>query len=399
MPATPPPSRSARAPRTRRAASAAALALWLAACAAPGPRLPSAEPQSAPAPTAPAAPTPATPATQPPAPAPPPAVEAAAPAPTDPWSRLRVSLRFADCAAPDGAATVERQRLLRDRAALRAQLDRVLPKLDYVLRALEAAALPGEFALLPLVESGYRALPSRGDRPAGDWQFMPRTARANGLRIDERQDARLDLPAATDAAARLLARLGSAFDGDWSLATMAFNTGEFRVRRAIAAQPGVAAADLRVGRTTRTHLARLRALACIVADPDGAALELPPWDEARRLVALPVPRGLALAHAAQWTGIDVDDLRALNPARRDGRIGAGASLLLPASAAAGFEAAQAQWIASGAAADEEHMVHAGESLWTIARRHGTTVRELARHNRIDPARPLRPGQVLLLPPR
>jgi membrane-bound lytic murein transglycosylase D len=308
-------------------------------------------------------------------------------------------MRFADCGAPDPTVARERQRLLRDPAALQAQLGWALPKLDYVLGVLDAAALPAEFALLPLIESGYRPAAARGNRPAGEWQFMPGTARAYGLRIDERQDDRRDLPAASAAAAHLLARLGRTFDGDWSLATMAFNAGEFRVRRAVAAQPGVAPAALRVGHTTRTHLARLRAIACIVADPASAGIALPDWDPARRLVALPAPHPLPLAQVARWTGIGVDDLRALNPARRDGRVGTGHGVLLPAGSAAAFEAGLADWIAAGAVADAEHVVRAGESLWTIARRHGASVRELARHNRIDPSRPLRPGQVLLLPPR
>jgi membrane-bound lytic murein transglycosylase D len=319
------------------------------------------------------------------------------PATSDPWTRLAAGLVFADCAGAGDDVLRERERLLRDRAALRRQLEAILPRLAWVLDQIAAAGLPLEFALLPLVESGYRAIPAGGNRPAGPWQFMPATARANGLRIDATHDARLDLAASTAAAARLLARLGTAFDGDWSLATMAFNAGEFRLRRAVALQPGVPAGALRVGRITREHLARLRALSCIVADPAAAAIALPGLDPARRLVAVRAEARLPLAEVARWTGVDGDALRRLHPARRDARVAAGDTLLLPAPTLPAFVAAQAGWIAGRGAGALEHVVRAGESLWVIARRHGTTVRELARRNRVDPARPLRPGQVLLLP--
>jgi membrane-bound lytic murein transglycosylase D len=42
-----------------------------------------------------------------------------------------------------------------------------------------------------------------------------------------------------------------------------------------------------------------------------------------------------------------------------------------------------------------HVVRSGESLWLIARRHGLTVAELLRYNRLDSSR-LTPGQRLRL---
>lgn len=401
MPASPRPhGPQAFRPRVWRAATWLLVAT-MAGCASPSQRPPPApvlvEP-SLPAPTEQLPPPPlAVPDATPPATTPP----ATAPRPVlpDPWQRLRAGLRFAACDAPDPNVVRARERLLRDRAALQRQLAQVAPALSFVLQAIDAVGLPTEFALLPLVESGYRALPATGNRPAGPWQFMPATARAKGLRIDRTRDARLDFAASTDAALRLLARLGEAFDGDWALATMAFNTGEFRVRRAIAAQPGAPAGVLRLGDVTRGHLARLRALSCIVDDPDAAGIVLPSLPADAALVAVPLQAGVPLSEVARWTGMPLATLRALNAARRDGRVGAGERIMLPAAAAPAFGAAHARWIAAGGAGAGEYVVRAGDSLWTIARRHGTTVRELARHNRIDAARPLRPGQVLLLPHR
>jgi membrane-bound lytic murein transglycosylase D len=364
------------------------------------PAPPTATPASPPAPTAePVQPAPvAAPpsAPQPPAPAP-----SVAPATDDPWQRLRDGARFADCANPDATMDAARARLLRDPAALQRQLQRVLPELDYVLGELERRGLPTEFALLPLVESGFRPLPARGNRPAGIWQFMPATARTYGLRVDARRDDRLGLAQSTTAALRLLEHLGARFDGDWSLATMAFNAGEFRVKRALAAAPADARSPqgLRLGTINRNHLARLRALACIVAGPGAAGIVLPPLDADDRLLAVPLVAGTTIARAARDTGIAPARLRALNAAPVEPRLRAGEPIVLPRRALAAHAAAQARLRGSGDAADGEYTVRAGDSLWTIARRHDCTVLEIARHNRIDPARPLRPGQVLLLPPR
>lgn len=348
--------------------------------------------------TAPAEPSAIPPAPSQSAPSPPIAfAPAASRGPPDPWSRLRAGLRFADCNAPDAAAEAARARYLRDRHALAAQLLRVLPLLEFVLAALEDAGLPTEFALLPIVESGFRALPAQGNRPAGAWQFMPATARAHGLAIGPSYDARLDLAAATDAAIRLISGLARSFDGDWALVTMAFNAGESRIRRARNAQHGAQAAQLPVSPITRTHLARLLALSCIVADPAAAGIDLPRWDPERSLIALTLAQPLVLDQAARLSGLEPFVLRGLNAAWRQGRIAAGQRLLLPEASAQRLADALRTIPQPEPHRMPEHVVRAGESLWTIARRHGTSVRALARRNGLDPQRPLQPGQVLNLP--
>ncbi len=97
---------------------------------------------------------------------------------------------------------------------------------------LQRHGVPAELASVILVESGGRAdaLSPRGAR--GLWQLMPETARRYGLRVETREDDRLDLLKATDAAARYLHDLYAQF-GDWKLALAAYNTGEANVGSAI----------------------------------------------------------------------------------------------------------------------------------------------------------------------
>ena len=127
--------------------------------------------------------------------------------------------------------TEQRSQLQLDRGSRVARLPLILlrPTVEQILRS---HGVPVDLAAVILVESGgsATALSPKGAR--GLWQLMPDTARRYGLRVDLIQDDRLDLPKATDAAARYLHDLYLQF-GDWKLALAAYNTGEANVGNAI----------------------------------------------------------------------------------------------------------------------------------------------------------------------
>ncbi|HET9483311.1 MAG TPA: transglycosylase SLT domain-containing protein, partial [Xanthomonadales bacterium] len=391
------------------------------------------------------------PAEAPPAPAPEPARAAArAPKPPDTWTRIRNGRAFAQCDAPRVVAM--RRALVRTPGRFAQQIERALPLMVLALDELERHGLPSEFVFLPMVESGYVAVESRGNRPAGMWQIMPVTARGLGLAIDAEYDGRLDAVASTRAAATLLAELGRRFDGDWRLATMAYNAGEFRVRRALreSARHGSAGPrELPLPAITHAHLARLEALACIAADPGPHGVALPEPRRNRRLAAVEADAALDLDLAAALAGETYDDFRRMNPAHRHGVVARGRSVLVrerrrarferllaripPAQRAAWHRVARAklpaapslpdgidaellaalnaksrngEWtvpglpaatraVASAAAPGAgRHTVRHGESLWLIARRYGVSVAALLDWNALGQRTVLRPGQVL-----
>lgn len=109
------------------------------------------------------------------------------------------------------------------------QDDDALVLFGYVVEELRKADLPTEFALIPFVESGYRPNARNGSGPTGLWQFIATTARNHRVPMTNGYDGRLSAVDSTQAAVRYLKTLHGMFGGDWRLATMAYNAGEYRV--------------------------------------------------------------------------------------------------------------------------------------------------------------------------
>jgi len=339
---------------------------------------------------------------------------AAAPVPVaDPWGRLRDSFAMPDCDA-DPAVQAWARRYTRNPALFEKTLRQALPRLTYVQQVAEQYGVPGEFVLLPWVESRYR--PAQGDKhhAAGMWQIMPVTARSMGLRVDRHYDARLDIPAAAHAVMKLLRQYHDRFQ-DWRVADYAYNAGEFRIRRLIR-QHGAPAdkpviPDLPVRRITREHLTQLLAIACVIREPARFQVSLPNLPASEHLVQAPVTHAITMARAAELAGMSEADLRQLNPAFRGNRLHAGttAYLMLPADHASRFvdSAMPADAAASPSAMTERgggasqrrhstHVVSSGESLWQIAREYSTSVAHLQQLNDLPQDQAIQPGQVLKL---
>ena len=311
----------------------------------------------------------------------------------------------------------------------------VMPLFAYVVDALRASHLPTEYALIPFVESGYKPGARSPSGPAGLWQFIALTARNHKIQVDSAYDGRYSPVDSTRAAVRYLRTLHGMFAGDWRLAAMAYNAGEYRILGALK-RNGQVARDARPGALqgvpaiTQAYVRKLHALACVVAatadDPDRrAALDAP----IATLVEVEVPEGIDRLDAlAADGGHDVDRLRALNPAFRNGRIAKGRSgpqrLLAPAVTIGAGDApspasvaaasltpasAPATTVATAAAttavatpdgAPRRHVVARGENPWVIARRYGMRVNDLLSRNGLHPGSVLQPGTALQIdPPR
>jgi membrane-bound lytic murein transglycosylase D len=371
-----------------------ATALLLAACAAP--------PTRPPTPAQPVvSPSPATPPVSTTGPEVKPAPTPAAPD-SSPWPPLRARFAMQGC---DYRPDVQRwaRYYTHGAHAFEVSWKHALPFLLLVADQLQQRDLPGEFALLPYLESGYQPLPTRGDRPAGMWQLVPDTAREAGLSVTAEYDGRLDALASTTAALDLLARYFKEF-ADWRLANMAFNSGEFRVKKLLGERDArTLSADelgrLAFNRITHEHLDRLLALACIVEDPTRFGVVLPEPDDDDRLEAITLEAGMDLRVAARFAALDVNDMRRWNAGYRRNRMAAGTAhrLLLPATHVQTFRSAAdavplALW---GDWREERAARTSGIGSW--AAQLGIPVAVLAAANAIGENATVLPSTRLLLP--
>ncbi|HEX5353407.1 MAG TPA: transglycosylase SLT domain-containing protein [Rhodanobacteraceae bacterium] len=350
----------------------------------------------------------------------------------EPWASVTQSFVMHDCAASPLIRAREAT-YTRSPARFERMLKQALPLMMYVRKQLDAAGIPGEFVMLPMLESRYDpSEPSHHGDAAGMWQLMPATARRHGVRISRHYDGRRDPVASTRAAVEMLKALDQRF-GDWRLADMAYNAGPHAVHVALRKhpQPGsTAIPDIPVSHAARRHLAKLMALSCILREPEHFHVKLPQLPASGELEAVRVPADTRLHTAANMAAIPESKLRALNPGYRGTRIPADSSraLLLPVAAARSLAATLALDAsesvaqvdskppqadpsenlplpeepvppaddgAAGAASTQvtHHRVRKGESLWSIARHYHVSAGDLKRWNHLQGAT-IHPGEML-----
>lgn len=305
----------------------------------------------------------------------------------------------------------------------------VLSLFGYVVDALRDAGLPTEYALIPFVESGYKPGARSASGPAGLWQFIGITARKHKIAIRSGYDGRLSPVDSTRAAVRYLKTLHGMFAGNWQLAVMGYNAGEYRVFGALK-RHGQRARDAELTQLTslpgitQAYVRKLHALSCVLAKADDHDDWMQALDrKVPRLVAIELPPNVDSLDA--WStrqGLDAAVVKRLNPAYAKGRLGrvaAGSRVLAPATAGllalttttadAGkspdaptpASAAPPQVAGTPAATDPDdapraHIVERGESAWIIARRYDIDIAQLLERNGLDTSSTLQPGMVLAL---
>jgi len=101
-----------------------------------------------------------------------------------------------------------------------------------IRQKLQAANMPTDLVYLALIESGFSNSAMSRTRAVGMWQFMPRTGKEYGLRIDSWVDERRDPVKATSAALEFLSDLYQRF-GSYYLAAAAYNAGGGKISRGL----------------------------------------------------------------------------------------------------------------------------------------------------------------------
>lgn len=279
---------------------------------------------------------------------------------------------------------------------------------------LRAANIPEDMYYLALVESGFDNHAYSRAAAVGMWQFMTRTARGVGLKVDWWVDERRDPVRSTEGAVKFLGWLREQF-GSLYLAAAAYNGGPGRIARGLSrlgddvedatgddAFFALAESDYLRGET-KNYVPQLIAAALVAKEPARYGLTLrtlPPF----LYDTVIVPGATPLAAVAKAAGVPLDTIRELNPQILRGTTPPSGRhrLRVPLGTAAGFVSAFAALDAKERASFTRVTTKKGQTLTAIATKAGVTTRQLRWYNpnvaTLKSGR-LRPGQTVLVPAR
>jgi len=277
---------------------------------------------------------------------------------------------------------------------------------DMILRELQKAGLPEQLSWVPLIESGFKVRALSRARALGLWQFISSTGYRFGLKRDRWIDERMDPLKSTKAAIKYLNELHSIF-GDWTTALAAYNCGEIRVQNVIRTQR-INYLDnfwdlyVKLPYETARFVPRFIAALLIIQNPKKYGFELPEPDPPLNYELVSINRPVKLSSLAKAIGITTEKLIELNPELRHNSTpdyeyllkvppGYGDKVLAKINSLPRWIPPLATYIV--------HYVRRGETLSTIARRYRTSIRAIARLNRLRRINLIRPGQRLKIPVR
>lgn len=275
------------------------------------------------------------------------------------------------------------------------------PYMYHIVTEIKKRRLPGELALIPMIESTYDPFAYSGAGAAGLWQLMPGTGRELGLKQDWWFDGRRSIRPSTDAALNYLARLHKFFNGDWVLAIAAYDSGEGKMSRVIKASGQLGKINfwkLPAPQETKAYIPRLLALAEVIQNPQRYHIQLPYIPHAPYFEEVNIGSQIDLGHAAKLAGISYRDLIKLNPGfnRWTTAPYRPYKLLVPADKADDFRLNLASTPVEERVSWEHHKVSAGDSLTLIAKRYHTTVNLIKELNQLK-SNSVKKGQYVLVP--
>lgn len=280
----------------------------------------------------------------------------------------------------------------------------------YVRKTVQDREVPGELEYLPVVESGYKTSAKSKSGALGMWQFMENSVKPF-LKLNEYVDERLDPWKSTEGGLSKLQDNYNYFQ-DWLLAIGAYNCGSGAMNRAIKkgnsrdfwflAENGFLSAQ------TKDYVPKLIAIADLAVNSRDYGIELPDHEEEFLVLAnerdglfdyVTVSKPYSISAIARDMRIEEKQLKRLNPALTKGFTPPAAAyeIRVPLGMKATLEN-----VIAGLQPIEfpfQYKVQAGDSLWSISRKFGTTVQALCDTNGIQENAILRIGKILYIPSR
>ena len=269
---------------------------------------------------------------------------------------------------------------------------------NLVSRILQEEGVPPELLYLAMIESGFNPGARSYARAVGMWQFIYSTGRAYGLHRSWWYDERQDPEKATRAAAKHLKDLYKRFN-NWYLAIAGYNFSprkiEYRIRRYKVDEFWKLP---RLPRQTRNYVPTFIAAALIAQNPQKYGFFVEP-EPPVEYDTVTVHECVDLNVVANCVGSDFKTIKKLNPALlrfctppdKDSWV-----LNIPKGTREKFLAEYAKVPDKEKLTWVRHRIRSGETLSTIARRYGVSMREIKRFNKIRGTL-IRAGHSLVIP--
>ncbi len=315
------------------------------------------------------------------------------------WQRLRGDFKLEDLDSPLIEKHTQWYASRPDYVAR--MMTRANRYLYYITSEVERRGMPGEIALLPMIESAFNPGAYSTSNAAGIWQFIPSTGRNFGMQQNWWYDGRRDIIGATTGALDYLEKLHHKF-GDWELALAAYNWGEGAVQRAQERNRKLGLpvnyASLTMPDETRNYLPKLFAIKNIVSNPARFGLELPDIANEPYFASIASTKRIDVELAAQLADISKEEFIALNPAHNRPVILQRNSdfILLPINKVEAFRA-NLQNYDKPLVSWQIYKTKKGERLEHLAPRFGLSVERLKSVNGLSAKGGVSKGETLLVP--
>lgn len=268
-------------------------------------------------------------------------------------------------------------RYLSNKKYLEHMLRNAVPYIYYVYQQTQARDMPAEFALLPMVESGYDPFAYSPAGATGIWQIMPGTASSLGLDINWWYDARRDTVVSTQASLNYLGSLHGTLH-NWLLAAAAYDAGIGAVRAAMEENQrmrrGVYFWDLPLPHETQLYVPKLLALAAIIRYAVYYHVKLPYIPNHPHFSAVNMNSQIDLIEAGRLAGVPADVIRRLNPGMRRWATNPNGiyALLIPSDKSETFKRNLGNLAGKSHISWQYHEVRTGETLTKIAKIYHTS---------------------------
>lgn len=266
-------------------------------------------------------------------------------------------------------------------------------------QVLDRYNLPQELKYVSIIESHLNPNAVSWCGATGLWQFMPYTGRSMGMRIDYSIDERKSIIRSTEKACEYFRNSYNQF-GDWLLAIASYNCGAGNVQRAINLSGG--SKDFwkiryYLPRETQNYVPKFIAAAYVLNFTKNSSYKHIN-QKSVVLVPTPVDSTMSMAHLAKFLGVQEDEIVSINREYLNKKTPGAQTyqILLPYDLSMKFSASRdsAYAFARREKAVEDankpvyvqkyvpvyHYVNRGQTLYSIARKHGVTVYQLKAWN-------------------